>query len=149
MVTKQTKIKIISAIGIALLLTLTFTGTALAADNFLVIFMSDEDTVYLNKPVARYARVSEPEPPVKDGYTFGGWYTEPECVNKFDFDTRIPSKTTLYAKWIPVSGSTGSAGSNASNEPPSFKIPGFGAAAGIIAVLGAVFILGRKKSYQN
>lgn len=147
MITKQTKLKIISALSIALLMTLTFTGTALAADNFLVIFMYDEDTVYTNKPVARYARVSEPEPPVKDGCTFGGWYTEPECVNKFDFDTRIPSKTTLYAKWIPASGSSDSSGSNAGDEPPSFKIPGFGAAAGIAAVLGAVLILGRRKQY--
>ncbi len=147
MITKQTKIRTLSALSIALLMTLTLTGTALAADNFLVIFMYDEDTVYTNKPVARYARVSEPEPPVKDGYTFGGWYTEPDCINKFDFDTRIPSKTTLYAKWISGSNpaDSGSSGSNTTNEPPSFKIPGFGAAAGIIAVLGAVFILGRKR----
>lgn len=146
MVTRQTKIRTLSVLSMVLLMTLTFTGTALAADNFLVIFMYDEDTVYTNKPVARYARVSEPEPPVKDGYTFGGWYTEPECINKFDFDTRIPSKTTLYAKWIPSSSSTGTAGSNTSTDSPSFKIPGFGTAAGIAAVLGSVFIFGRKRN---
>lgn len=145
MVTKQTKIRTLSALSIALLMTLTFTGVAVAADNFLVIFMSDEDTVYLNKPVARYARVSEPEPPVKDGYSFGGWYTDSECTEKFDFDTRIPSKTTLYAKWIPVSYDDKVY--LGADNPPSFKIPGFGAAFGIVAVLGAVFIFGRRKKY--
>ncbi|WNY23966.1 hypothetical protein MmiHf6_12900 [Methanimicrococcus hongohii] len=146
MVTKERKIRTLSVIGILLLISLTFTGTALAADNFLVIFMYDEDEVYLNKPVARYARVSEPEPPVKSGYTFGGWYTEPECINKFDFDTRIPSKTTLYAKWIPSSSSSsGGKAEGVSDNPPSFKIPGFGAVFGIAAVVGAVFVLGRRK----
>lgn len=139
------KMKTLTLFSIALLMTLTFAGTALAADNFLVIFMSDEDTVYLNKPVARYAKVSEPEPPVKDGYTFGGWYTEPACINKFDFDTRIPSKTTLYAKWIPTSSSGAGTGLGSSDAPPSFKVPGFGMTVGIAAVLGAVLIFGRRK----
>ncbi|WNY29307.1 hypothetical protein MmiEs2_15330 [Methanimicrococcus stummii] len=141
-----TKIKtIFLVLCIALLITLTFAGTATASNNFLVIFMYDEDTVYLNKPVARYARVSEPESPVKNGYTFGGWYTEPECVNKFDFNTRIPSKTTLYAKWIPSSSAGTGAAGNVNDGPPTFKIPGFGATVGIAAVLGAAFVLGRRR----
>lgn len=138
--------KIFSIFGLALLLTLTFAGTALAADNFLVIFMSDDD-VYLQKPVARYARVSVPEQPVKDGYVFDGWYTEAECVNKFDFDTRIPSKTIVYAKWTPATGYSAN-GSNAdsSSDLPEFKIPGFGVTLGVAAIIGAALIFGRKKN---
>ena len=54
-----------------------------------------------------------PEDPVRDGYTFGGWYKEKECLNKWDFDidvipqlteeerfNRIEPETFLYAKWI-------------------------------------------------
>ena len=33
------------------------------------------------------------------GYTFGGWYTDSDCTNAFDFDTALTSDITLYAKW--------------------------------------------------
>ena len=52
------------------------------------------------------ATVAAPDPaPEKTGYTFGGWYKEPTCANKFIFsgDTGTPDKVTsnitLYAKW--------------------------------------------------
>ena len=52
--------------------------------------------------------------PQREGYTFGGWYKEPECVNKWDFETdKLPEatydeegyitdfvETKLYAAWI-------------------------------------------------
>ena len=42
----------------------------------------------------------EPEAPTDEDYTFVGWYTEPECVNAFDFaTTTIRKSITLYAKW--------------------------------------------------
>lgn len=43
--------------------------------------------------------VTEPEAPTYDGYTFGGWYLEPECTTAFDFATPINETITLYAKW--------------------------------------------------
>ena len=58
-----------------------------------------------------------PDTPEREGYTFGGWYTEEECVNKFDFDTVFNKPvleegdiypddyvTYLYAKWIQNEG---------------------------------------------
>ncbi len=54
-----------------------------------------------------------PYEPTREGYTFGGWYKEPECKNAWDFgaDTLpdaeydeegvlIFRETQLYAKWI-------------------------------------------------
>ena len=68
-----------------------------------------------------------PPEPTRAGYTFGGWYKESECINKWDFeidtlpevkytdvipthqlfhnestdyDYRIYQETKLYAKWI-------------------------------------------------
>ena len=42
----------------------------------------------------------KPEDPVKEGYTFKGWYTNKECTNAFDFDKdSIKEEITLYAKW--------------------------------------------------
>ncbi|NLZ61503.1 MAG: InlB B-repeat-containing protein [Acholeplasmataceae bacterium] len=37
----------------------------------------------------------------RDGYSFGGWFTEPGCLNQFTLaDTPVVSNLTLYAKWI-------------------------------------------------
>ncbi|NCA66613.1 MAG: hypothetical protein EOM87_00965 [Clostridia bacterium] len=43
-----------------------------------------------------------PYEPKREGYLFGGWYTEPECVNKWDFATDIKGTDDLilYAEWI-------------------------------------------------
>ena len=55
-----------------------------------------------------------PYEPQRDGYTFGGWYKEADCINKWDFVTdRLPEatydevgyvtdfvETKLYAAWI-------------------------------------------------
>ncbi len=44
---------------------------------------------------------SPTEIPVRDGYTFGGWYTVPECTEgyEYNFDTPVTEDVTLYAKW--------------------------------------------------
>ena len=34
-------------------------------------------------------------------YAFTGWYTEPGCVNAFDFTAPHPADITLYAGWAP------------------------------------------------
>ena len=42
---------------------------------------------------------TEPAAPTVDGFTFGGWYTDEECTNAFNFSTKISANITLYAKW--------------------------------------------------
>lgn len=37
--------------------------------------------------------------PTAAGFIFGGWYTEAECTNKYDFSTAVTKNITLYAKW--------------------------------------------------
>ncbi|HJJ48372.1 MAG TPA: InlB B-repeat-containing protein, partial [Methanocorpusculum sp.] len=45
-------------------------------------------------------KVTEPEDPEEEGYVFGGWFKEPVCSNKWDFETdTVSADTTLYAKW--------------------------------------------------
>lgn len=62
-----------------------------------------------------------PKEPVRENYTFGGWYKEAECINEWDFaadtlpqeitepkeniygeieETVVYQETILYAKWI-------------------------------------------------
>ena len=43
--------------------------------------------------------VTEPDEPSIPGDVFKGWYTEPETINLFDFNTPITGHITLYAKW--------------------------------------------------
>ncbi len=45
--------------------------------------------------------VTEPKPPEKEGFTFGGWYTDKDTLkDKWDFASKkIDSDVTLYAKW--------------------------------------------------
>ncbi len=62
--------------------------------------------------------ISAPAPPTRNGYIFGGWYTEPECTNQFNFATPITATITLYAKWtqnVPPSG-------GGSYTPPQYPV---------------------------
>ncbi|WP_420838339.1 InlB B-repeat-containing protein [Allobaculum mucilyticum] len=44
--------------------------------------------------------MAQPEDPVREGYTFEGWFTEESCTNEFSFDQAKPEESlTLYAKW--------------------------------------------------
>lgn len=66
-------------------------------------------------------KIPEPPTPEREGYTFGGWYKEAECINKWNFDSDtlpeektemkdhgdgdvreeiIYHETKLYAKWM-------------------------------------------------
>ncbi len=68
----------------------------------LVSFNSNGGSSIPEQPVIKDYRVSATNTrPTKDGFTFGGWFTEPEFVNEFDFfNTIITEDITLYAKWI-------------------------------------------------
>ena len=44
-------------------------------------------------------KATEPTAPTATGYTFGGWYTESSCTNKYDFSAAVTKNITLYAKW--------------------------------------------------
>ena len=45
------------------------------------------------------AVVAAPAAPSAEGYTFGGWYTDKDCENAYDFSTAVTANITLYAKW--------------------------------------------------
>ena len=47
------------------------------------------------------AAAEKPADPEAEGYTFGGWFTSPDCKAEgyYDFDTPVTADITLYAKW--------------------------------------------------
>jgi len=49
--------------------------------------------------VVRYAQLEKPENPLKEGYVFGGWYTEKELKSPYNFDNVVTESMTLFARW--------------------------------------------------
>ena len=54
-----------------------------------------------SQQLAYGAKVDKPADPTKSGYTFGGWYSDEECTQAWNFaiDT-VKDNMTLYPKWI-------------------------------------------------
>ena len=46
--------------------------------------------------------ISAPSAPAREGYTFGGWYTDEGLTAEWSFADRITGDMTLYAKWTPL-----------------------------------------------
>ena len=44
--------------------------------------------------------VKKPEDPTRAGYTFDGWYKDPEYAAVFDFEEKNYQSVTVYAKWL-------------------------------------------------
>ncbi|MDD4077550.1 MAG: InlB B-repeat-containing protein [Bacilli bacterium] len=71
-----------------------------SAERLVVSFDTGTEPV-LVYPVFRFERetVKKPTVPVRDGFTFLGWYSDEDKTVKFDFDTKITEDITIYAKW--------------------------------------------------
>ena len=71
---------------------------------------------------------TKPTDPAAAGYTFGGWYTDAQCRNAYNFTTPVTANLTLYGKWTantPGSDTSGSnkPGSNSSGTDSSAANP--------------------------
>ncbi|HJK34268.1 MAG TPA: InlB B-repeat-containing protein [Methanocorpusculum sp.] len=94
-----------------------FTGTAKSsgytssssgnmANAYRVLFNDGATTLSVQTDLSSGDKLTKPETPVKDGYTFAGWYKDSACTQAWDFETGIPGDMTLYAKWT-AAGSSG------------------------------------------
>jgi len=69
---------------------------------YTVKFETDGGSEVAKKVVARNAKLEEPTAPEKEGFTFGGWYTDEQLSIAYDFDEKVTKSFTLYAKWDEV-----------------------------------------------
>ena len=65
-----------------------------------VVFKDSDLSVLYTQSVKEGRACTIPNAPEKEGYIFFGWYSDSECQTEFDFNTKITSDITLYAKWV-------------------------------------------------
>ena len=103
------------------------------ADKYTISFNTLGGSVVDDVSVEHGSKLTAPASPSRSGYTFSGWYVDPELKTPFDFDqTEMTADLNLYAKWnvIPSpptggngnnsggSGSQNSNGSSNNSSPP-------------------------------
>lgn len=90
-----------------------------AVESWTVVFNSNGGSACNTKFVATAdGKLVKPADPTRDGYTFGGWFTDEACVQAYDFSTPVTADLTLYAKWTKNAvnpGGNGGSGSNGGN----------------------------------
>lgn len=80
-----------------------YTVTFKSGDATINAYPPEKQVVYPSKTVD-----SLPSNPVRSGYLFEGWYTEPDGEGTlFTASTEVTSDLTIYAKWDPISQDTG------------------------------------------
>ncbi|PAF29795.1 InlB B-repeat-containing protein [Paenibacillus sp. 7516] len=104
------------------------------ADKYTISFDTLGGSAVDDVSVEHGSKLTAPASPSRSGYTFSGWYIDPELKTPFDFDqTEMIADLTLYAKWnvIPSppsggngnngggSGSQNSNGSSNNSSPPN------------------------------
>lgn len=78
------------------------TGGGHTSSSYSVKFDTNGGSTIATKTVKRNGTIGTVAEPVKEGFTFGGWYTDKSLTKEFDLNTKIVSSITLYAKWVEI-----------------------------------------------
>lgn len=105
-----------------------------AVESWTVAFNSNGGSACDTKFVATSdGKLVKPADPMRDGYTFGGWYTDEPCTQAYDFSTPVTADLTLYAKWTKNAvnpGGNGGSGTNGGNGSGAGAGTGTGSGSG-------------------
>ena len=109
-----------------------------AVESWTVSFNSNGGSACDTKFVATAdGKLAKPADPTREGYTFGGWYTDEACTQSYDFSMPVTADLTLYAKWTKNASNPGGNGSSGSNGSNGGTGNGFGTGAGTGAGTGS------------
>lgn len=102
-----------------------------AVESWTVAFNSNGGSACDAKFVATAdGKLVKPADPTRDGYTFGGWFTDEACTQAYDFSTPVTADLTLYAKWTKNAVNPGGNGGSGTNGGNGGAGNGSGAGAG-------------------
>ena len=88
----------------------------------------------------------KPSNPTADGYTFGGWYTDKDCKNAYDFSKPVTSDITLYAKWTQkATSASGTSGKTANTGDTNGGVTAIIAVTAIAALCLAIFAFSKRR----
>ncbi|MCF7930801.1 MAG: InlB B-repeat-containing protein [Acholeplasmataceae bacterium] len=68
-------------------------------NEYTITFNTDEGSEIIALIQSYMTVVSEPDNPIKEGYTFGGWYSDFEFTISYSFTTMPAEDITIFAKW--------------------------------------------------
>lgn len=64
------------------------------------------DRIQMESAGQNAVAAEEPAEPVRDGFTFTGWFTDEGCTQPYDWSSLVTEAITLYAGWSPVGEET-------------------------------------------
>ena len=67
-----------------------------------VTYNTNGGSLIAEEEVYEGEKVTRPTDPTKENNEFGGWYTDAELTNEYDFNTAVTANLDLYAKWTEV-----------------------------------------------
>lgn len=119
-----------------------------------VTFNTDGGTPEPESQIRANLPATKPDDPTKEGYNFGGWYTDEAFTTEYTFteSEKVTQALTLYAKWTkeaakyyyysPADGSADAA----KGSPKTFDA-GVGVYVGmaVLSVSGSAVVLGKKR----
>ncbi|MCD8165831.1 MAG: InlB B-repeat-containing protein [Bacteroides sp.] len=92
---------------------------------FTVTFNSIPGAEVSSQAVHEKGKVSKPVDPTHEIYSFGGWFADSEYTTPWDFENDIvEGSMTLYANWVPASGTIWYVATNGDdNNPGTINAP--------------------------
>ena len=125
-----------------------------ASGAWTVTFDTDGGTPEPESQIRANLPATKPDDPTKEGYNFGGWYTDAAFTTEYKFteSEKVTQALTLYAKWTKEAAkyyyySPADGSANAPKASPKTFDAGVGVYVGmaVLSVCGSAVVLGKKR----
>lgn len=94
-------VKALDAIIVVLIAVLVLAVLFMVSHNGFTVTYDTQGGTPVESVRVMHGEYVSPEVPTREGYRFGGWYWDRDCIYPFDPATEpVTDSMTLYAKWI-------------------------------------------------